>query len=103
AWSTPAVATATLANVPATADSTWTAVNFTSITVTWQDGGNPSGTTYQIQLSTTNSFNGSSDQTLQTAVLSQAFSNLDPATTYYAQVEAINYSGIPTGYLNLGS
>src|SRR5205814_3835406 len=52
AWS-PSVSTATLANIPATAVSTWTSVQFTSVTVNWLTGGNPSNVTkYIVELST---------------------------------------------------
>ena len=50
------VTTATLANQPASAASTWTAVNYTSVTVQWADNGNPAGTLYTIELSSAAGF-----------------------------------------------
>jgi len=35
--------------------------------------------------------------------LTTQFANLTPDSTYYAQVKAVNHSGINTIYLNLGS
>lgn len=77
-------------------------MNISSITVSWQDGGNPAGTLYEI--------NVSSDLVDLSVVLSsyttnqsQTFTNLQADVTYYAQVRAINHSGLPTGFLTLGS
>src|SRR5262249_40032690 len=58
-FSAPALATATLANAPVSHTSTWTAVNFTSITVAWAKNGNPDDTTYQVVLATSTNYDGS--------------------------------------------
>src|SRR5207248_2990634 len=86
AWSA-GLATATLANIPATAVSTWT-VNITSITVAWTRNGNPSGITkYIVELSTENGFGAGITLTSTTYNLNGTFTNLIPDTTYYAQVK----------------
>src|SRR4029077_4753598 len=104
AFSSPAVSTATQANQPATAGSTWTMVSVTSVSVTWAENGNPLNVTkYVVQLSTTNGFNGANDLTTATYLSTATFTNLVPATTYYAHVKAVNHSEISTNYTFLGS
>ncbi len=102
-WSTPAVSTATLADVPATVASTWTAVDITSITVAWDNGANPALVThYDVQIGTASDFTGSV-LSATTDNLNATFLNLVPDTIYYGRVQAINHSGIPTAFLVLGS
>src|SRR5262249_52216094 len=102
AWSAT-VTTATLADIPATVVSTWT-VYYTSLTVTWDKGNNPANVTrYVINVSTSVNFDGSLDQSSSTYNLNASFTGLVPATTYYAEVKAVNHSGISTAFLNLGS
>src|SRR5205814_4755583 len=97
------VTTATLANIPATDVSTWTGVNYTSVTVNWLTGGNPSNVTkYIVQLSTVSDFLTGQLKSSTTYNLSGTFINLIPDTTYYAQVKAVNHSEIETSYLTLG-
>ncbi|OVE78360.1 hypothetical protein BVX98_00455, partial [bacterium F11] len=103
-WSTPAPSTATLADIPDHAATTWTAVNVTSLTVAWSEGTNPPSVTwYVIEISTADNFTGGDDKSTETYGMNGVFSNLVPDTTYYAQVKAVNHSGIDTNYLNLGS
>lgn len=103
AW-TSDISTATRANMPATAASTWTAVNFTSVTVAWLNNGNPLNvTTYQVQLSTVNNFLSGVVHSSNTTNLNTVFSLLVPSSTYFTQVRAINRSGYPTNWLFLGS
>ncbi len=102
AWSVSAT-TATLADIPSTVASTWTAVNFTSITVTWDKGINPALVThYDVRLGTSSNFTGV-ETSIATDNLSADFTSLVPNTTYYGRVRAINHSGIPTTFLVLGS
>ncbi|MCG3204500.1 MAG: hypothetical protein KCHDKBKB_01215 [Elusimicrobia bacterium] len=102
-WSSD-ISTSTLANAPFSAASTWTAVNFTSVTVTWLDNGNPLNVTrYQVQLSTVSNFLSGTILNTFTTNLTTNFVSLIPATTYYAQVKAVNHSGIGTDWLVLGS
>src|SRR5205814_7932033 len=97
------VTTATLANIPATDVSTWTGVNYTSVTVNWLTGGNPSNVTkYIVELSTVSDFLTGQLKSSTTYNLSGTFINLIPDTTYYAQVKAVNHSEIETSYLTLG-
>src|SRR6185295_7399841 len=96
------VSTATLANAPVSLSSTWTMVGVTSVTVQWGSNGNPVGTRFTVQLSTDSGFgviNGSSI-TISTAA---TVSPLIPGTVYYGRVYAINYSGINTSTITLGS
>ncbi len=101
-WSASAT-TATLANIPATTIPTWTSVFITSVTVNWSANGNPSGTLYDIALSTDSAWTGSGDQAYRVAATNYQFLGLSPNTTYYSHVRAINRSGIATTYLDLGS
>jgi hypothetical protein len=101
---TAPVATATLANVPAVAVATWTAVSQQSLVVNWTANGNPAGTTFVVDLSTgafPNSFTGNASTATITPAAS--FGGLTPDATYFAQVKAVNFSGISTAYAMLGS
>src|SRR5207244_9610760 len=76
----------------------------TSITVQWTQGTNPSSVTpYVVNLSTASGFNGANDLSSTTFNLNATFTGLVPETTYYAEVKAVNFSGISTVYLNVGS
>ncbi len=102
AW-TAVATTATFANAPATAASTWSAVNFTSVTVTWSNNSNSTLTSYVTQLSTVSDFGSGNVLSSTTRVVSAEFTGLVPATTYYTRVKAVNNSGISTAWANLGS
>jgi hypothetical protein len=65
-----------------------------SMTVTWSSGTNPAGTLYTIRTSSDPVF-GVLDST-KTTNLSVSISALIPNTTYYAQILATNYAGIPS-------
>src|SRR5262249_44220068 len=74
------ITTATLANIPVMTGSTWTTVVITSLTVNWQQNGNPSAVTrYDVEISTSNAFNGANDQTVTTYNLNNTFTGLVPA------------------------
>src|SRR5262249_34185779 len=101
-WSL-SVATATLAVPPTSQSSTWTAVNFTSVTVQWASGANPASVTlYEVRIGTTSNYSGTETPAF-TRSLTNDFVGLTVATTYYARVRAINHSGIPTLFTDLGS
>jgi hypothetical protein len=76
----------------------------TSITVAWAAGTNPLNVTkYEVELSTTATFDGIDDVLLSTYGVTSIFDNLQPGTTYHAQVKALNHSEISTSYLYMGS
>ena len=105
---TAAAGTATLANLPLSGVSTFSAVTESSFNAAWDPNSNPSGTLYIVQVSTASDFNpGAVDQVLAaTAPLSGTsydFSGLSPFTRYYFQVMAVNGNGVPTAYVQLGS
>jgi hypothetical protein len=103
AWSTPD-SRATLANAPASAASTWTAVNFTSVTIAWSNNGNPLALTrYTVQLSTVANFGSGAILSDVTTSLSDTFASLSPSAIYFARVQAVNHSGVATGFVALGS
>src|SRR5207244_9144189 len=67
-------------------------------------GAKPSNVThYVVNLSTTSSVDGVNDLSSTTFNLNATFTGLAPSTTYYAEVKAMNFSGISTTYLNVGS
>ena len=102
--------TATLAVVPAAplpvGSSTFTAVAAASLTLNWSSGTaagyDPAGTFYLAQVSTMASFIPVASSS-QTRNLNAALGGLNPDTTYYSQVEAINSGGTPTAFVNFGS
>lgn len=87
--------------------STFTVVNATAATLNWSSGTaaggyNPSGTRYELQISTAFDFSGTVISSI-TYSLFAGTSNLNANTTYYFQVRALNNSGVPTLFVNLGS
>ncbi|MCG3205053.1 MAG: hypothetical protein KCHDKBKB_01770 [Elusimicrobia bacterium] len=105
AWTTEEVSTATLAEVPLTVASTWTAVNFSSLTFAWTNGNNPEFITKYVAEISTEAFPNSygENQSSITYNLNASFMNLRPAVTYYARVKAVNHNEVSTDYLVLGS
>ncbi|MCG2726134.1 MAG: fibronectin type III domain-containing protein, partial [Elusimicrobia bacterium] len=101
--------TSTLANIPLTAVSTFSAVAVTSFTVVWDNNSNPlSLTEYNVEVSTASDFNSgvSNKVTASTAPVegaSYSFTGLTSFTDYYFRVRAINHNGIYTNYAELGS
>ncbi|MCX7956538.1 MAG: fibronectin type III domain-containing protein [Endomicrobia bacterium] len=91
--------TCTLANVPFSRP--FSSVSNTSITSRWLDNGNPDGTIYICEVSSTTGFVVVLSS--QTTVLQAVFSNLQPNTTYYSRVKAKNFNSIDTAYVSLGS
>jgi hypothetical protein len=96
----PAVSTYTLALTPAAAQRAFTFIGRISFAANWLANGNPAGTLYHAQVSTSASFMPAlSSDTYRT---SAGFTRLASGTTYYSRVAAINGSGIMTSYADLG-
>ncbi|MEK6543109.1 MAG: kelch repeat-containing protein, partial [Elusimicrobiota bacterium] len=91
----------TLAAMPIAAASTFTAINVSSITVDWQENGNPGGTIYQVQASTSADFIPVHEE-WQSANSQLSFITLSPNVTYYARVRAKNAGNIYTPFLEMG-
>ena len=85
--------TPTWANVPGVGTPP-VVLSSTQITANWTANGNPSGTSYLAQISQDPGF--SSSTTVTTSNLSVTFPNLNPNTTYFMQVSAVNQAGIVT-------
>ena len=103
-------ASPTLAQIPATAVTTFTAVDSSLISVAWTANGNPVDvTTYTVVMTTSTPYpNGDGDNvsfsTLPAgASLAATFQGLYPNTTYYFFADARNYAGIETAYVPLGA
>ena len=73
----------------------------TSLQASWSSGGNPSGTVYEVSLSTDNFATTNSAAT--TTSLSLTLSSLLSNTTYWARVRAEGYAGAFSAYASLGS
>ena len=101
--------TATLADVPGSAISTFTSVEASSMTVSWTAGFNPiSITTYTVELSTASDFNAyASSISFSTMPAggspTASFAGLSGLTTYYFRVKALNHNGIFSAFAELGS
>ncbi|MCK5583274.1 MAG: fibronectin type III domain-containing protein, partial [Elusimicrobiales bacterium] len=102
------LATATLANLPLSAVSTFSEVGYNSFFVHWDNNSNPlSSTEYTVQVSSAYNFNeGATDQVIFTtapiAGPSAKFTGLNDDTFYYFRVRAINNNGSFGEYVNLG-
>ena len=97
-YSAPIRSTTTLAAAPLNAEQPFTAVSASTFTLTWGDGGNPGGTSYAIEISSTAFAPGTDVFSAATLALSQTFSGLLANTTYHARVKAVNMDAIPSGY-----
>jgi kumamolisin len=93
---------ATLAASPAATAAPFPVVGTNSLSVAWSSGGDQSDTLYQVQLSSYANFSAGV-MTAQVRSPSASFSGLVANTRYYAEVEAIGRTGLPTGYVSLGS
>ncbi|OGS12676.1 MAG: hypothetical protein A2234_07855 [Elusimicrobia bacterium RIFOXYA2_FULL_58_8] len=104
---TAAAGTATLANLPLTAVSTFSVVTSGGFTAAWNANANPAGTLYAVQVSTAGDFNaGAAGQAASTAPLagaSYSFSGLLSNRDYYFRLRAVNRNGVYTSYAELGS
>ncbi|MDX6771020.1 MAG: right-handed parallel beta-helix repeat-containing protein [Elusimicrobiota bacterium] len=100
--------TATRANEPLSAATTFHAVLDQSLSVSWDRNLNPlSITSYTVHASTAGDFNaGASSVSFTTAPVfgpSAVVSGLTPATTYFFRVQALNGDGERTAFTVLGS
>lgn len=84
------------------AGGTWSAVGSQSATLTFTANGNPSGTTYTIDLSPSSSFASGVQSTSGTS-LTHLFSGLTPNTVYYGRARSTAFSGALTGYQSASS
>ncbi|PCI36618.1 MAG: hypothetical protein COB53_08925, partial [Elusimicrobia bacterium] len=93
--------TSTLA--PAPINPTITAVVYTTMTVTWED---VNATGYRVEASSTN-FNGTgtlrSTATPNGDLTTLVLDTLDPNTTYFVRVGALNHNNVPTYAIDGGS
>ncbi|MBI5623827.1 MAG: fibronectin type III domain-containing protein [Elusimicrobia bacterium] len=91
--------TSTLASVPT--GVTFGAPGNNTVPVSWSAAGNGTGVTYWVRYSTAadpGAPGGAAVGSSGTAATSLVASNLDPATTFYFQVRAINNNGIASSY-----
>jgi hypothetical protein len=100
--------TASLANLPASVLSTFSAVGVSGFTASWAANGNPPGTLYAVNVSTAQDFNaGAADQasasTRPASGLSYGFAGLTSDAVYYFRVRAVNHNGVSTDPAVLGS
>lgn len=77
--------------------TTLVAASSDTAVLTWSGGGNPDGTTYQVQVSTAAGFSPvlASSATLASTA---AVSGLLPNTTHYLRVRAFNLAGVPSDF-----
>ncbi|OGR66568.1 MAG: hypothetical protein A2X31_04415 [Elusimicrobia bacterium GWB2_63_22] len=97
-YSGPLRSTATLAAPPQNAGQPFTAVSAGTVTFTWEDGGNPGGTSYAVEISSAAFAPGTAVSSAATLALSQTFGGLLANTAYQARVRAVNRDGIASGY-----
>jgi hypothetical protein len=88
--------TVTLAN-PAVALST-TAVSSTTVSLAWNQNGNPPGTRYRVEISTDGV---DYSIVLTTTAAAGVSTGLTPGTTYSFEIVAVNFAGNPSGPSNV--
>lgn len=96
----PVFSTYTLAAAPAV--PALVAAGTSSVTLNWLAGGNPAGTLYRAQLSTSPAF-ASTVSSSDTYLTGAVFQGLAANTSYYARAAARNNSGLWTDFTVLGS
>ena len=102
--------TSTLAAIPLTAVSTFSAVTADGFSVSWGADGNPVNvTTYTVEVSTDPNFESGmsppydvSFATVPAAPMA-AFSGLNADTTYFFRIQSVNNNGVATAWADLGS
>lgn len=92
---TAEIATPTRANPPAA--SALTAGTATALELTWSANGNPAGTLYTAQASSSTGFTGTVVSSVTVSTFSTV-SSLVPNTTYFVRVRARNHAGIDTAF-----
>lgn len=100
--------TVTLAEPPSAAAPAFSALGTNGFTLSWGANGNPGGTDYTVEVTTSATFDPGApfDVTADTApsgAPSYVFSGLQANTTYFARVQAVNPAGARTAFVVLGS
>lgn len=89
---------AVLATLAASPDPvSFSAISPSGFTANWSQNSNPSGTIYQIALSTDVNF-GSFVSSETIAAFSRIYSSLAANTTFYFRARALSHGGVPTAY-----
>ena len=99
---TSLASTVTLTNTPVAAPLTFAAVDVSSMSVDWLANNNPDGTRYEAQVSTMPDFTVLTESS-RTVLTQATFLTLQPNTTYFLQIKAINASNTDSAYLQPGS
>ncbi|MGH7441897.1 MAG: LamG-like jellyroll fold domain-containing protein, partial [bacterium] len=94
--------TSTLAATPSLSPPNFNMAGTSSVALEWGANGNSASTLYVLNLSTAPDFSGTLSSSATLGV-SAALAGLNPNTTYYGEVQAINNNGIAGAFLNLGS
>ncbi|HOX21969.1 MAG TPA: fibronectin type III domain-containing protein, partial [Elusimicrobiales bacterium] len=95
-------AVVTLAQMPAPGSQTFDSLSNSGVHLAWLSNGNPAGTEYEVQYSTSPEF---ADLAGRVFVSSTAYEAQELASnsTYYFRVAAVNHAKVRSGYALLGS
>ncbi|MFC1523021.1 kelch repeat-containing protein, partial [Elusimicrobiota bacterium] len=100
---TAEVSTCTAAALPILPSEPFSGVTKNSFRLSWEDGGNPAGTEFQAEVSSSSAFSWTTQSSAWAADLFVDFASLQDAATYYARVRARNSYNVETSYVSLGS
>ncbi|MEK7286941.1 MAG: fibronectin type III domain-containing protein, partial [Elusimicrobiota bacterium] len=89
--------TPTLSNAPVTSVSAFGYLAISSLAFQWSVNNNPQGTRFVMEISSFVGFSPLAASSV-TVLDSVALTGLTPNTTYYAQVKALNHSGLDSSY-----